>query len=125
VTSNIQFFLGNGAITVFILALVGLYQKLKENKTTLRAGLEAREQARNERDAKWIDLYRSAAEAHMEWDQDMRASNVTLQVAVNRLEAGAGQPLTKFEPIKKAPPLFPQSMDPTPAHDAHPGDQRS
>ena len=123
--NTIQLLMGNGAVTIFLIALLGLYQKLRENKTTLRAGLEAREQQRNERDANWIDNYRSAAEAHMEWDQEMRSSNVHLQVAVNRLEERSGAPLTRFDPIPKAPPLFPANMNAPHAHDPRPGDQRA
>lgn len=108
---TVQILLGNGAITVLILAGIQLVQKMRENRTVLRTAYETREQRRYEQDAHWVASYRAAAEAHLEWDQDMRISNVTLQAAVNRLEERAGGPLTKFEPLPKAPPLFPPIED--------------
>ena len=106
-SDTLQQLLGNGAITVFILALIGLYQRIRDNRTTLRAGLEAREQQRHEHDAEWINAYRSAADKHLEYDLEMRSVVGELRVEVNRLKISLGQEPHAFVPLPSAPPLFP------------------
>ena len=105
--ATIQLLLGNGAVTLFLLALLNLYQKIRENKTTLRSGLEAREHERNTRDAHRAAAMQALAEAHLPWDQDMRTAVFELRYEVNMLKQSNGEEPRVWTPIPPAPPLFP------------------
>lgn len=117
---TVQNLLGPGAATAFVLALFTLYQKLRENRTTLRAAYETREQQRYEQDWQRNEAYRAAAEAHLPYDIEMRAGMMELRHVVNHLERRLGETPTVWTPLPQAPPLFPPRTD-----DARPGDQQS
>jgi hypothetical protein len=102
--------LGPTAMATIVVAFIQVFMKLRDNRAARRLGLDQGFLARYSEDVKWINIYRHQAEVHMEWDQDMRMGQVTLQVAVNRLEEQLGVETTRFDPIRKAPPLFP-SLD--------------
>ena len=108
--TTVQLLLGNGAVTLFLLALLNLYQKIRENKTTLRSGLEQREQERNRRDAWRATVMQSLAEAHLPWDQDMRTGMFELRYEVNKLRQENGEEPRAWTPIPPAPPLFPPTL---------------
>jgi hypothetical protein len=103
----VQTLLGNGAVTLFILALIGLYQKLKENRSSLRAAAELREQRRYENDSDWINAYRAAAEQHLQYDQEVLTILGETRYEIQRLRAGQHLPPAEFTPLPHAPPLFP------------------
>jgi hypothetical protein len=105
---TVQGLLGNGAVTLFILALISLYQKLRENRTTLRAGLETREQMRNERDASWINAYRAAAERHLKYDSEVLQVVSEMRYEIQQLRRENGHEPAVFSPLPDAPPLFPE-----------------
>lgn len=118
-SDNVQFFLGNGAITLFLIALVGLFQKLRENRTTLRSGLEAREQIRHQADAEWINAYRNAAETHLQYDIEMRHGMLELRAQFNTLERQLNLKPTAWSPVPTAPPLFPSLPVHTEGREGH------
>jgi len=106
--NQVQGLLGNGAVTLLILAAVQLFQKLRDNRTTLRAGLESREQMRNERDASWINAYRAAAEKHLKYDADVLRVVSEMRFEIQQLRREQGHPPAEFSPLPDAPPLFPE-----------------
>lgn len=109
--NTVQILLGNGALTVTIVALIQLYQKLRDNRTTLRTGLEAREQMRNDNDRSWINAYRSAAEKHLKYDSEVLQVVSEMRYEIQQLRREQGHPPASFSPLPIAPPLFP---DPQP-----------
>lgn len=103
--------LGPSAVTLIILALIQFVQKLRENRTTLRGGYETREQERNEGDRRWIAAYRTAAEAHLPWDIEVRSALIDLRHEVNHGRVERGEAPRVWEPLPQAPPLFPTLDD--------------
>ena len=103
---------GQGAITVILLALVQVFLKLRENRSTLRLGAEVALAQRNADDAAWIHSYRHAAEMHLDYDNEMRGQVSQLRYTVNQLEKGQGLQPTNFGALPKAPPLFPTPAAP-------------
>ena len=106
--SSFQSLLGPGAVTAIMLAVFTLIQKLRENRTTLRTAYETREQARYDQDSKWIAAYRSAAEAHLAYDQEVLLLVGELRYEIQRLRRDQGLTPVEFSPLPKAPPLFPE-----------------
>lgn len=111
----IQGLLGPSAVTLIILAVIAFVQKLRENRTTLRAGYEAREQRRYEHAIRRLDAFQACAEAHLPWDNDVRNVVRELQYEVNLGRMEAGKPPRDFTLLAPAPPLFP-------ANEEHSGD---
>jgi hypothetical protein len=103
--------IGSGGAVVLAVTAIQFLQKLRDNRAVRRMGLDQQFQTRYSGDVKWINAYRSCAERHGWWDQDMRMANIQKDVAINRLEEKLGMELTKFEPVPPAPPLFPQLDD--------------
>src|SRR5215216_6091428 len=102
-----QMLLGNGAVTLIIIALVQFVQKVRDNKTTLRTSYETREQARYVRDSDWNDKYRSAAEKHMQYDIAILGVVTELRTQVQILRKDQGLEPAVFTVLPIAPPLFP------------------
>jgi len=111
--------LGPTAMATIVVALIQVVMKIRDNRAARRLGLDQGFLTRYSDDARWINAYRHAAERHMGWDQDRRMGEITLQIAVNRLEAQQGLPMTKFDPIPPAPSLFP-TMEDEQDSNAHP-----
>jgi hypothetical protein len=109
--SDLAKLLGPGAITVILTLIIQFVLKMRENKHARAIGIDAAYIGRSKDDARWVAAYRHNAEAHVDWDQDMRQGQLNLQYAVHRLEERIGEPLTQFPPIPKAPPLFPALDD--------------
>lgn len=106
--NDLQSLLGNGAVTLVVIALLQFLQKLRENRTTLRSGLETREQMRNDNDRSWINAYRSAAEAHLRYDQEILLVVGEMRFEIQRLRRDQGLAPAEFSPLPQAPPLFPE-----------------
>lgn len=96
--------LGPGALTVILIAL---WQGALEYRK-VRTGRQAvREDHTADRDADWNADYRSYAEAHMPWDQQIQARVYRHEIAINQLQQAASLPVTQFDPMPPPPPLFP------------------
>jgi len=97
----IKTILGSSAVIGLITAVIAGIVKLYNNHIQGR-----REDDRTE--SEWAGEFRAAAEVHLPWDQEMRSHVVMLQNLVNQLQAQLKLPVTRFDRIPPAPPLFPR-----------------
>lgn len=96
--AGLQLIITLGAIVIALVSLAGVVYTAKSGR---RANTE-------DRDAVWNAGYRAGAEPHLYWDLDRAADIRQLRDVVNHLEEKLGEPLTQFQPIPDAPPLFPK-----------------
>lgn len=99
------------AIGVVVAAIISTVIGLVVARQSARANDTKRDLDQSNRNERWSAKYRANGEAHLSWDSD-RASDIReLRFLVNQLQALAKVDVTVFEPIPKAPAIFPTFED--------------
>jgi hypothetical protein len=99
--------LGPGALTVFLIALWQGTLEIRKIRAGRKTDRDARDEREDERIADWNADYRSYAEAHMPWDQQIQARVYRHEIAINQLQQKAGLDVTPFDPMPPPHPLPP------------------